>query len=257
MKKEDIEAEITEIGAKLQTCATEINRRQAEIAELKGKNAELVERNLGKERRPASLLVQRKRIEELTSHCQEFEFLKRNLEKNLQQANKKLAESSYQGKVNQYMKAEAAHLDAYQHVQILYSELMSAIAFLDKIQAGHCLARLSELVRAIGTDKLAGFGVEVDRVLAEFGKIDLPSDLDSMRIQRLQVNLNNLTNQLHAVATGARTFHKAKATPPPQEQRTIQPLTLARQLEEHRLNDLEALPKFKANRKQVHHRPHK
>jgi len=253
----EIKQEIDEIEGKLKTCAKQIASRQAEIADLKAKNAELVEMNLDKERRPASLLVQRKRIADLADQIEEFKFLQRNLEQSLEFSQEKLVENSYQSKINEYLKAEALQLASMEKVKNLFAELLDAIKQVEASQRGHCLERLSQLVAAIGTEKLESFGINLTEVISKFNQAKLPDVFDLGNIQHINLTTQNLLLQLDAISQGKRSFHKAKVTPAPQKIRTVQPITTARQLEEHRISDLAALQRYKAGRQQVHHRPHK
>lgn len=253
----DIQQEITQLGAQHQTCVNEIKEKKEEISKLQAVNARLNEQNLGKERKNPSINVNRKRINLLNDQVQELNLVLRNLEQSLKFSQEKQVEVSHQSKVNAYKKAEASHLQSYAFVQECFNQLLAAIGKLEKLQAGHCLARLAELTAALGTEQMESLGVNVNATMQKFAAAQLSTDFDGSKIARINLNTANLLNQLKAVKEGKRVYSKVKQAPHPQTAPKVSRAQYAKQLEEYRLRDMDALKRAKEHRQVIHHQPHK
>ena len=73
----EINANIDHINQTLAQIQNQIVDKQALIADLKESNSKLVELSLSKERKPASLDVQRKKINDLNSEIEELQIRSR------------------------------------------------------------------------------------------------------------------------------------------------------------------------------------
>ena len=203
-----LNAEIEGIKQTMAQVEAQIVKKQALIADLKQSNSKLVELSLGKERKSASLEVQRRQIQSLNSEIEELNFVKGRLNKELDHANRNLSEASIRHRLDEYRKAEAYQLNLIQKAQGLLTQYVNAISELEG--CGNALELLIRINGDLNGRRLVDFDVDLEAVLKQFHQAILFNDFDPARIDRLNTSNRNLLNQLEAVSKGNRSYHKAQ-----------------------------------------------
>jgi len=247
----EINANIDHINQTLAQIQNQIVDKQALVEDLKKANAKLVELSLGKERRPASLEVQRKKINDLNSEVEELKFVQGRLDKELEQAKQELSEVSIRHRLEEYQKAEAYQLSLIQKAQDLLAQYVNAIAEIEGSK--NALELLLKIHANLNGKKLVEYGVDLEAVLKLFSQAILSYDFDPSRIDRLNTATGNLLSQVDAIHKGKRGYHQVQAQKGPTVQRVhhVDPLRQARLYEKQRIESQDDLNKALKGKTQI------
>ena len=123
-----VEIKIKDLTAKIEQVKTEIADRLTLVDDLRQSNARLVEANLGKERKSASLTTQRRRILDVEGQVEELRHVQSSLENKLKEAQAELREVRFRDRIKEFQRAEVYHLSQLKEVQHLFSELNSTLS---------------------------------------------------------------------------------------------------------------------------------
>jgi hypothetical protein len=252
-----LNADIEGIKQMMAQVDTEIISKKAQVEDLKKSNSKLVELSLGKERRPAALETQRRRIFTLTSEVEELKFVKGTLKEKLETATQSLHTASIRNRLEEYRKAEAYQLNLIQKAQDLLAKYINAISELEG--SGNALELLVRINGDLNGKGLVDFDVDLEAVLKRFHRAILFHDFDSARIDRLNTTNRNLLNQLDAVHEGKRSYHKAQVQTGPTRQVKphVNPLLEAQKYEQYRLKEADDLSKLLKHKKKVIHQTYR
>jgi hypothetical protein len=248
----EINAKVENLKRTMAQVEAQIADKQALIADLKENNAQLIRRNLSKQRKPASLDVQRKKITDLNSEIEELQFVKGRLDKELEQAKQGLSEASIRHRLKEYAKAEAYELSLFQKAQDLLAQYINAISELEG--GGSALELLVKIHGDLNGKKLVDYGVDLEAVLKQFHKAILCQDFDPSRIDRLNTSNQNLLNQLDSIHKGKRGYSQSpvrKALTTVQRVPYVDPLRQARLYEKQRVESKDSLKKALEGKTQI------
>jgi chromosome segregation ATPase len=135
--KADCEKAVEGLSTKLQETVSMLASRQTELDFLKEKNVKLLELNLGKERLPKSISVQRRNILDLEQRIEELKAVKASIQKKLLAAKEDLNLARLQDRLLAFKESE----------ETLFEVINNAFISLSSI--GHGIHALKENVRKL------------------------------------------------------------------------------------------------------------
>jgi len=232
-----VEQRIKDLTAKIEQVKTEIADKLALVETLRQSNAKLVEQNLGRQRKTASLTTQRNKILDVEGQVEELKYVQSSMEDKLEEAQGELREIQLRDRIKEFQRAEVYHLSQLKEVQHLFSEFVEAITKIEAFQGnGHALHQLIRLASEVGSEKLKKSGIDLKAILTRFKQSNLFLSFDFSRIERINISQQNLINELEAIDQGRRSYYKAQPQTGPTRQvlPIVNPAVEARRLEESR-----------------------
>ena len=241
-----VEKRIKDLTEKIEQVKTEITDKLVQVETLRQSNARLVEQNLGRQRKSASLTTQRNRILDVEGQVQELKYVQSSLEDKLKEAQGELREVRFRDRIKEFHRAEAYHLAQLKEVQHLFSEFIDAIAKIEAFQGGgHALYQLIRIASEVGDKKLEDYGIDLKAILTRFNQSN--------------ISQQNLINQLESLDQGRRSYHKAQVQTGPTRQIKphVNPPLEAQRYEEARLKEADDLSRLLKPKKRVIHHTHR
>ena len=255
-----VEKRIKDLTEKIEQVKTEITDKLVQVETLRQSNARLVEQNLGRQRKSASLTTQRNRILDVEGQVQELKYVQSSLEDKLKEAQGELREVRFRDRIKEFHRAEAYHLAQLKEVQHLFSEFIDAIAKIEAFQGGgHALYQLIRIASEVGDKKLEDYGIDLKAILTRFKQSNLTLSFDFSRIESINISQQNLINQLESLDQGRRSYHKAQVQTGPTRQIKphVNPPLEAQRYEEARLKEADDLSRLLKPKKRVIHHTHR
>lgn len=208
---DSVMAKLEQIRKKLLLVDADISLREQQVDELKQSNAKLLEMSLGKERRPAALDTQRKKILDVQNQIDELVYLKQSLQEERKQIETRLQLAQQAAQVLQYKQLESDYLAALKQTSSALSNFLNSMQSLNRYRnQRHPLSLLLNLCSELGgKDGLAEHGLDLPMTAARYKEAtnwmttDFNHDLEAISIEA-----RNFVAQLEAAIAGKRGYHK-------------------------------------------------
>lgn len=192
----DCEKAVEDLNTKLQETVSMLASRQEELDSLREKNVKLLELNLGKERLPKSIRVQRRNMLDLEQRIEELKSVKASLESRLPAAEEELSLAKLQDRLRAFKESEGA-----------FFEIVND-AFTSLASIGHGIQALKENVRRLARcEHPANILLPVLQELkgklclqdfVEKAEVSLPDPKDNAFIDSMMAKYRNLQRELPA-----------------------------------------------------------
>ncbi len=213
---ENLRATAKTLHVKIKQIGDEIQAKEKEISKLRESNAALIEQCLGKERKPRSLETQRNAIVKIDVEILELRLVKESLTKKLAQVDADIKATKLRENIATFQEESEKQLKAFSEFNQAVISLQDAAEKLESY-SGTKNAIYSLLRLCWNNGDFIKKEIDLNKILATWGqpRNDLLSlNLDAIKSKASEAGrlLNNLWQQLNAVATGSRTIPTSKLT---------------------------------------------
>lgn len=209
---EQVLSELKQINKKLLLVDADISLREKQVEELKQANARLLEKNLGKERRPAALDTQRRKILDIQNQIDELHYLKQSLQEERKQTESRLQLTQQKEQVERYKQLESDYLTVLKQTSTALSTFLSSMQSLNRYRnQQHPLSQLLRLYSELGKERFAEYGLDLPLIAARYTEAsnwmtaDFNHDLEAVTAET-----RNFVAQLEAVMADKRAYHKVE-----------------------------------------------
>ena len=209
---EVLRQEAKSLHEKLGLIRKEILDKEKEIQDLRQANSKLVEQNLGRERKPASLRLQREKILAFSNELEEMILVKKSLTEKLDKADAGIRREKLKAEISKFQEISKLQLDQVAAVKEAMKVLEGTIAALEKCSGkGHCLYALLNLCWNFEETKNE---IDLSKVLSSWSETAISTDFTNLsnRIMQTNTSSSGLWQQLNSIAEGKRSYPTIRHT---------------------------------------------
>jgi len=209
---EKLRVEAKQLTNKINLIKKEISDKEKEIKELRQANAKLIELNLGKERKPASLTSQRNAITKIDLEILELKLVEKSLNKKLTDTDALIRKEQLQSRISQLLETSKSQLVLVENVRRNAKALETSVTELEASSSkNHVLYRILNLLWDFPDAKNE---MSLADILTKWSPANtaINDNFDDLviRLDHLRVDSGNFWNQLSALRENKRTFHRVE-----------------------------------------------
>jgi len=200
-----------ELHNKLNLIQKEISDKEKEILELRTANAKLIELNLGKQRKPASLEIQRKAITKIDLEILELKLVEKSLNEKLTDNDSAIRQERLKSRLFQFNEISKSQLQDIETVRRSINALEKSLIQLENVSGKN--GALYGLLHLLWDSPETKQFIDLQEVLRNWSvsniNLELPLNIETT-LSEFNNRIFGMHNQLSAIHNNSRTIPSSR-----------------------------------------------